>query len=370
MGKPKSGVVHMANGNMSSNERKLENDFKSVSPSKLKHKLSKQDFFKLYRYMKLTRLYEDKLPILYRQGKLFGGVYRGTGNEAISVGSAYALAPQDIIAPLHRDAGAHLVRGQTVKRMFCNFMGRECGPTRGRDGNVHHGDLSQNIIGMISHLGTSIPVTVGAAIGKRMQGENAVAMTYIGDGGSSIGDFHEGLNFAAVRKAPFVLIIENNQFAYSTPNRLQFACEKLSDRSIGYGIRGLKIFGNDIIEVYQACKEAAEWARLGNGPVLIEAETMRMRGHSEHDPHEYVPRQMLEEWSERDPIQACRKYLLKYRLSSAKDLDSLDKELQREVDEAAEWAESQPFPEPESAAEGVFFEGDVPEGGGLSWQSR
>ncbi|HUX08935.1 MAG TPA: thiamine pyrophosphate-dependent dehydrogenase E1 component subunit alpha [Acidobacteriota bacterium] len=337
---------------------------------KLKYPLKKKDFEQLYRFMVTTRFYEDKLPILYRQGKLFGGVYRGTGNEALAVGSAYALEPQDIIAPLHRDAGAHLVRGQTLKRMYCNFMGRACGPTRGRDGNVHHGDMSINIIGMISHLGTSTPLAVGAALGMRMQGHNIVTMTYIGDGGSSIGDFHEGLNFAAVRKAPFVLIIENNQFAYSTPNRLQFACESLADRAIGYGMRGMKIFGNDVIEVYQACKEAVVWARAGNGPVLIEAETMRMRGHSEHDAHEYVPKEMLEEWARKDPIAINRNYLTKHKIFIVKQLDKIDEEIRREVDEAAEWAESQPFPEPESVEEGVYYEGEIPGDRRLSWLSR
>jgi TPP-dependent pyruvate/acetoin dehydrogenase alpha subunit len=337
---------------------------------KLKYPLKKPDFERLYRFMVTTRFYEDKLPILYRQGKLFGGVYRGTGNEAVAVGSAYALEPQDIIAPLHRDAGAHIVRGQTLRRMYCNFMGRACGPTRGRDGNVHHGDMALNIIGMISHLGTSTPIAVGAAIGMRMQGKKIVTMTYIGDGGSSIGDIHEGLNFAAVRKVPFVLIIENNQFAYSTPNRLQFACENLADRAIGYGIRGMKIFGNDVIEVYQACKEAVEWARAGNGPVLIEAETMRMRGHSEHDAHEYVPREMLEKWVKKDPIQLYRKYLTKNAILNDRQVDRIDEEVRAEVDEAAEWAERQPFPEPESAEEGVYYEGEIPDDRRLSWQSR
>jgi TPP-dependent pyruvate/acetoin dehydrogenase alpha subunit len=337
---------------------------------KLKYPLKRIDFERLYRFMVTTRFYEDKLPILYRQGKLFGGVYRGTGNEAVSVGSAYALEPQDIIAPLHRDAGAHLVRGQTLRRMYCNFMGRACGPTRGRDGNVHHGDMAINIIGMISHLGTSTPIAVGAALGMRMQGRKIVTMTYIGDGGSSIGDFHEGLNFAAVHKAPFVLVIENNQFAYSTPNRLQFACENLADRAVGYGIRGMKVFGNDVIEVYQACKEAVGWARAGNGPVLIEAETMRMRGHSEHDAHEYVPPEMLERWAKKDPILLYRKYLTKHGLLTSGRLDKLEAEARLEVDEAAEWAEQQPFPDAESAAEGVYFEGEMPRDRRLSWLSR
>lgn len=325
---------------------------------KLKYHLKKKDYEALYRFIVTTRFYEDKLPILYRQGKLFGGVYRGSGNEAIAVGTAYALEPDDIIAPLHRDAGAHLVRGQTLRRMYCNYMGRACGPSRGRDGNVHHGDMSLNIIGMISHLGTSIPLAVGAALGKRMMGENVVAMTYIGDGGSSIGDFHEGLNFAAVHKAPFVLVIENNQYAYSTPNRLQFACENLSDRAVGYGIRGMKVFGNDVIQVYQAAREAVEWARSGKGPVLMECETMRMRGHSEHDPHEYVPAKMLEEWAKRDPVALYRKHLTSNGIFTAKQLAKIDEEVKAEVDDAADWAEQQPFPQPESVLDGVYCQSD------------
>ena len=235
---------------------------------------------------------------------------------------------------------------------------------------MHHGDMALNIIGMISHLGTSTPLAVGAALGKRMLGENVVAMTYIGDGGSSIGDFHEGLNFAAVHKIPFVLVIENNQFAYSTPSRLQFACENLSDRALGYGIRGMKVFGNDVIEVYQACKEAVEWARSGQGPVLIEAETMRMKGHSEHDPHEYVPREMLDEWAEKDPIKLYRSYLTEHKILSENELGNIDSDVKKAVDEAAEWAEAQPLPNPESAAEDVYFEDDLPESGSLSWPSR
>jgi TPP-dependent pyruvate/acetoin dehydrogenase alpha subunit len=214
--------------------------------------------------------------------------------------------------------------------------------------------MAKNIVGMISHLGSNIPLAVGAALGKRMQGEDAVAMTYIGDGGSSIGDFHEGLNFAAVHKAPFVLVIENNQYAYSTPTKLQFKCENLSDRAVGYGIKGMKAFGADVVKVYQAAKEAVDHARSGRGPVLLELETMRFRGHSEHDNFEYVPRKLLKKWEPYDPVRLYRNYLLENNIFTKKKLDNIDDAVRQKVDEAAEWAYEQPFPEGESILEGLY----------------
>lgn len=331
---------------------------KTSTGMKLKHNMTKKLIEQLYRYVVMTRYYEDKLPILYRQGRLFGGVYRATGHEGISVGCAAALDKEkgDIIAPLHRGSGAHLVFGQPLKRLYCNYMGRACGPTRGRDGNVHHGELDRQIIGMISHLGSSIPIAVGAAIGKRMQGENAVTMTFIGDGGTSIGDFHEGLNFAAVQDAPFVLVIENNQYAYSTPNTMQFKCEELIDRAKGYGIRGMKGLGADVIETYQLAKEAVDHARSGKGPVLLELETMRYHGHSEHDNHEYVPESVYEKWKDKDPVDLVRAFVLNNDILSENQIDRINEELRTEVDEAAEWAWNQPFPEGESILEGVYHE--------------
>lgn len=322
------------------------------------HKLTKKQMEELYRFVVLTRTYEDKLPLLYRQGRLFGGVYRAMGHEAISVGTSYALDRKkgDIIAPLHRGSGAHLVFGQTLERMYCNYMGRACGPTRGRDGNVHHGDASKNIIGMISHLGSSIPLTVGAALGKRMQGENIVALTYIGDGATSIGEFHEGLNFAAVHKAPIVLVIENNQYAYSTPRSLQYNCADLIDRAIGYGIRGIKCLGVNVFDVYQIAKEAVDYARSGKGPVLLELETMRFRGHSEHDNFEYVPKEVLKHWEPFDPVKVTREHLIKNKIFTEKKLAGIDAGVKEMVDKAADWAYDQPFPEGESILEGVYEE--------------
>jgi TPP-dependent pyruvate/acetoin dehydrogenase alpha subunit len=331
----------------------------SASKDALKFPMGKKLLIELYRYVVQMRLYEDKLPLLYRQGKLFGGVYRAKGHESIAAGAALTLEPQDILAPTHRDAAMHMIRGQSMERMYCNYMGREFGPTRGRDGNVHHGEMDKNIIGMISHLGTNIPLAVGAALGKRMQGENAVALATIGDGGSSIGDFHEGLNFAAVQKAPLVLIIENNQYAYSTPNSMQYACEQLVDRAVGYGIKGMSGDGTNAVDVYQITKEAVEYARSGNGPVLIEFKTMRMSGHSEHDNYEYVPEALLEEWRQKDPVEITRNYMIKKKILTKSACEKIDAEVKVKVDEAAVWAYDQPFPQGESILDGVYHEGEL-----------
>ena len=316
--------------------------------------LAKNDLLAMYRAMRMTREFEMRLVSLYRQGKIVGGVYTGTGNEAVSVGSASALGKDDILAPMHRDLGALFVRGEKSRDMMCQYLGRRNGPTRGKDGNMHQGYIELNILGMISHLGALIPVAVGASLAGMMQGRKQVAMNYIGDGGSSIGEFHEGLNFAAIYKIPFVLIIENNQFAYSTPTRLQYACKDLVDRAVGYGVHGEMVDGNDILAVYRVCKRAVERARDGGGPTLIEAKTMRMRGHSEHDDHFYVPKELLEEWRPRDPIMRFEKYLRDHNLLPETIRKEIEREVLAEIDDAVDFAERSPLPKGPEALEGVY----------------
>jgi len=316
--------------------------------------LEEKDYLNLYYYMRLTREFEMRVVKLYRQGKIVGGAYTGYGQEAISVGSAYALEDGDVLAPLHRDAGAHLVRGQSVRNMMCQYLGRRNGPTRGRDGNIHHGSLPLRIFAMISHLGAMIPVAAGAALAGLMTGQNLVAMTYIGDGGTSTGDFHEGLNFASVHKLPLIVIIENNQYAYSTPTCLQYACEDLVDRAPGYGIRGVKVDGNDVLEVYQASKEAVNRARSGKGPTLIEAKTLRIRGHSEHDDASYVPGELLELWKQRDPIDRFEKYLRRHRILTDQLKSEVEERILAEIEDAVEYAEKSPFPDGTEVLEGVY----------------
>lgn len=312
-----------------------------------------EDLLKFYYYLRLTRGLEDRVIKLYRQGRILGGCYVGTGEEAISVGSACALEPGDVIAPTHRDLGAHLVKGVTPKEYMAQYLGRRTGPTRGRDGNIHFGDLSRRIIGFISPMAAGIPVAAGAALTFKMRREPHIAAAYLGDGASSRGDFHEGLNLAAVLKLPVIFICHNNQYAYSVPLSRQMAVPHVADRAKAYGFPTRIIDGNDIRAVYQATKEAAALARSGGGPTFIECKTMRMRGHAEHDDASYVPRELLEEWRGRDPIEKFERYLREQGVP-AEALAAIETQVTREIEEALEFAEKSPTPDASEVCEGVF----------------
>src|SRR5437899_4320489 len=282
---------------------------------------TRQQNHDFYYYMKLNRAVEDTMVKLFRQNKIVGGLYSSLGQEAISVGTAYALERRDRMAPMIRNIGALLVKGVPPRDIFTQHMAKYTSPTRGKDGTSHFGDLENlHIVSPISMLGDLIPVMAGVAIGARYLGQKIVTMTWIGDGGSSTGVFHEGLNFAAVQKAPFVLILENNQWAYSTPVLRQAPIENLADRAKAYGIDSYVVDGNDVVAVYATEKEAVDRARAGKGPILIEATTMRMLGHAQHDTAEYVPKEMRAYWEARDPIALYEKFL-----SSEKILDAQGK---------------------------------------------
>ncbi|HEY6120888.1 MAG TPA: thiamine pyrophosphate-dependent dehydrogenase E1 component subunit alpha, partial [Pyrinomonadaceae bacterium] len=250
----------------------------------------------LYRFLKLTRLVEERLVNLYRQTKVVGGVFRSLGQEATAVGSAYALQPQDFITPLIRDLGAVLVKGIKPREVFAQYMAKAWGPSGGRDLNIHFGDLEKGFVGPISHLGDMIPVMTGVLLAARMQKKPIVAIAYIGDGGMSTGAFHEGLNFAAVQRLPLLVIAEYNHYAYSTPTSLQTAVHDLAEKAAGYGIPAHIVDGNDVIACYEVTKRAANYARKGGGAVLIEAKTYRRKGHAEHDDQRYVPEGEIEWW--------------------------------------------------------------------------
>ena len=312
--------------------------------------MTDDQLLELYYYLKLNRSVEERLLTLYKQNKVVGGLYRSLGQEAISVGSAYALQPQDIVAPLIRNVGCYLVRGFRPRDLFTQYMAKATSPTGGRDCNTHFGDVKRGVIAPISMLGAMIPVMVGAAWAAKHKGEKRCAMTYIGDGGTSTGDFHEGLNLASVWKAPFVLIAEHNQYAYSTPTTKQMAIRDLADRAHAYGIPAEIVDGNDILAVFEATRRGLEHARSGQGPYFLECKTMRMRGHAEHDDARYVPADLLDEWRKRDPIALFEKKLKSRKLQT----DAVDKRIQQEIEEDAEFAENSPFPEPENALDGVF----------------
>ncbi|MGH9679100.1 MAG: thiamine pyrophosphate-dependent dehydrogenase E1 component subunit alpha [Candidatus Acidiferrales bacterium] len=321
-------------------------------------KLTRAQLHEIYYYLRLNRRVDEQLTNLYRQGKVVGGVYSSFGQEAISVGTAYALGPGDWIAPLIRNIGSLLVRGFKPRDILTQHMARYTSPTQGKDGTSHFGDLkTRHVVSPISMLGDLIPVLTGIAMAGRYLGQNIVAMTWIGDGGASTGVFHEGLNFAAVQRAPFVLIVENNQWAYSTPVEKQTRLKDLADRAKAYGIESAIVDGNDVVAVEGVAREAVAHARAGHGPVLIEAKTMRMRGHAQHDAAEYVPNEMRESWKRRDPLDLYEKFLTKHKLWDAKTKDGIDQRIAREIQADVEFAENSPFPPPEFAETGVYCDG-------------
>ncbi|MBI4242590.1 MAG: thiamine pyrophosphate-dependent dehydrogenase E1 component subunit alpha [Planctomycetes bacterium] len=316
--------------------------------------LTKKQYHDLLYYMWVVRKAEDRLLVLHRQGKLIGTLFRCLGQEATAVGSAYALEPQDVVCPMIRDLGSIIVKGHTIKEMFCQYFGRETAPTKGRDGNHHIGDIKKGTISCISMMGATIPVVAGAAFAKQHQGIKAVGLAFVGDGGTSTGDFHEALNLASVLKAPLILITENNNWAYSTPTSSQMNIKDIAIRAQGYGIPGYILDGNDVLEVYHAVKKVRKYAVEGNGPVIIEVKTMRMRGHAEHDDFKYVPKELLEEWKKKDPIDRYIKYLKNNKLITDSELTNLEKKIDKEVEEAEKFAVNSPLPRPELALEDVY----------------
>jgi pyruvate dehydrogenase E1 component alpha subunit len=317
--------------------------------------LDNQQKLEIYYWMRLTRTYDDMMVAYWRQGRGMGGVFSQRGHEAISVGTGYALEPEDVVAPMHRDLGCYLLRGMTPRRIFASMLGRATGVSGGRDVNLHGvGDLSLNLVGFISHLPQSLPVTVGIAMSFVYRNEPRVAMTYVGDGSSNAGLFHESLNLAAVQNLPFVLIVENNQYAYSTPLHQQMRIPDVAARAAGYGIPSEIIDGNDVEVVYQVTKAAVERARAGGGPTLIECKTMRMMGHAIHDGAEYVPRELLAEWERRNPVELFERKLLAEGIADQVEIDEIKQRCELEVTDAIEYAEQSPLPDPETVAEGVY----------------
>ena len=323
--------------------------------------LKPEQLLELYRYLKLTRLVEERLVNLYRQTKVVGGVFRSLGQEATAVGSAYALEPHDFVTPLIRDLGAVLVKGIRPRDIFAQYMAKAWGPSGGRDLNIHFGDMQKGFIGPISHLGDMIPVMTGILLGARMQRKRIVGVAYIGDGGMSTGAFHEGLNFAAVQRLPLIVIAEYNHYAYSTPTNLQTAVRDLAEKAAGYGIPSHVVDGNDIIASYEVTKRAAEFARRGGGAVLIEAKTYRRKGHAEHDDQRYVPAGEIEWWeTHNDPVDRYERHLVEHGIAAKEKLEEISADVVREIEEDCAWAESSPMPEPELAAYRVFDNDVVP----------
>jgi TPP-dependent pyruvate/acetoin dehydrogenase alpha subunit len=352
--------------------RELHEGPQTAPPIRSDH-LEREDRANLLRYMLLMRAAEERALTLYRQGKVPGSFYDGSGQEAISVGSAYVLGPRDRMCILHRDLGAHFVRGVTPERYLANYMGRVDGVTGGRDGNMHFGDHRLGCVGMVSMLPDMAAVATGLALTFKMRREPRVAMTFFGEGSTANGQWHEAMNFAGIHRLPVVFVLENNKFAYSTPNALEFAVDPV-ERAHGYGFPGVSVDGNDVEAVFEAARVATERARAGEGPTLIECHTMRMHGHGAHDDMSYVPKELFEEWEARDPIEAYASRLLAAHGFGDDELEALRAEVKAQVDEAARRALESPLPDPETALDGVFADDFEPLGDGNApwsfWRDR
>jgi TPP-dependent pyruvate/acetoin dehydrogenase alpha subunit len=332
-------------------------------------RLSSSDRESLLRHMLLMRLSEERTLKLYKQGKIPGSFYDGRGQEAISVGAAFALAPEDRACILHRDLGAHFVRGLTPDRYMANYMGRSGGPTGGKDGNMHFGDRRLGCVGMVSMLPDMALVAAGMALAFKLRGEPRVAMTFFGEGSTANGVWHEAMNLAGVQELPVVFVLENNGFAYSTPNELEFAVDPV-ERAPGYGFGGVSVDGNDVEAVHAAAAEAVDRARAGGGPALIECRTMRMHGHGAHDDMSYVPEGLLEDWQRRDPIDRYAERLISDHGLAPERIDELRGEVAAEVERCARRALDSPLPDPAEATRGVFAERVEPLGDGAAPWSR
>ena len=315
--------------------------------------LTRNDRANLLRFMAMMRAAEERGITLYRQGKIPGSFYDGCGQEAVSVGSSYVLGPRDRMCILHRDLGAHFVRGVTPDRYLANYMGRSGGVTGGKDGNLHFGDPALGCVGMVSMLPDMALVAAGMAMAFKLRGESRVAMTYFGEGSTANGQWHEAMNFAGVHELPVVFVLENNGFAYSTPNELEFAVDPV-ERAATYGFPGVLVDGNDVEAVFEASREAAERARAGAGPTLIECRTMRMHGHGAHDDMSYVPEAMRAEWSQRDPIERYAERLVGEHGFATEEVESIRGEVKDYVDGCARKALDSPMPDPGVATSGVF----------------
>jgi pyruvate dehydrogenase E1 component alpha subunit len=331
--------------------------------------LTRGDRANLLRFMIMMRASEERALTLYRQGKVPGSFYDGRGQEAISVGSSFVLGPRDRMCILHRDLGAHFVRGVTPDRYLANYMGRADGVTGGKDGNMHFGDRRLGCVGMVSMLPDMASVASGLALAFKMRGEPRVAMTYFGEGATANGQCHEALNFAGIHGLPVIFVLENNRFAYSTPTELEFAVDPVK-RAASYGFPGVSVDGNDVEAVFEAARIAADRARTGGGPTLIECHTMRMHGHGAHDDMSYVPRELLEEWEARDPIDRYAERLQESHGFSADEIESIGQEVSEYVEECAKRALDSPMPGPELATAGVFADSWEPLGDGAAPWSK
>ncbi len=318
--------------------------------------LKEENLKEILYYLKLCRFFDERMETLYRQGKLPGAIYSGRGQEGTHVGAAYTLRPEDSLFPTHRDLNAQLTKGVDLKRVMAQFWGRVDGYTRGRDGNSHMGDWNgAKTFTVISHLPIAYPVACGAALAYKRRGEPRVAMAFCGEGATSNGRWHEAINLSAIHQLPVVWVVNNNQWAYSTPNPLEFPIPEVASRGGAYGIPGTRVDGANVLDVFEAASEAVERARRGDGPSLIESVSLRWRGHAGHDPAKYVPKETLDDFMEnKDPVKRFQELLLSDGVVTEQDVGEVENRIKKEFDEGYEFAQQSPLPDPGDVTLGLW----------------
>lgn len=311
---------------------------------------------KLYHGVIRGRAFEDRMHSMYRSGDLLGSYYSGNWHEAIGAGIMAAMRDDDWFAPLHRDVTAHLMRGMPPEQIMASFMGKATGPTGGRDGTLHYGRLDLRTYNPPSHIPANFPVATGFAFASKYRGEDSVTVAICGDGSTSRADFHEAVNIAAAQDLPIIFVIQNNQWAYSTPLPLQTGSATFAIKAVAYGIHGVKVDGTDAVAVYDAMAEAIERARQGGGPTIVEAVTMRMHGHAEHDPADYVPKEMFDEWSKKDPVELLEKRLIEAGVITEDEAKQTRDDARKWAIDARKVAMAAPMPEPSNIEDGIYAE--------------
>jgi len=306
--------------------------------------------------LKLCRYFDERMEALYRQGRLPGAIYSGRGQEGTQVGVAFALRPDDSLFPTHRDLNAQFAKGVDLKRVMAQYWGRVDGYTRGRDGNSHMGDWAgARTFAVLSNLPSAYPPAAGAALAYKKRGEDRVAMAICGDGATSNGRWHECLNVSSIWKLPVVWVVNNNQFAYSTPIALEMPTKTIAERAEAYAMPGVRVDGQDVLDVYVAARDAVERARGGDGPSLVESVSLRWRGHAGHDPAKYVPKEVLDEDMEvKGPVKRFQELLTKEGVVDEAAVAELNDRIKKEFDEGYEFAQQSPLPEPADVTAGVF----------------
>lgn len=320
-------------------------------PVKFDRKKHKDDtLLTLYKNILKPRMIEEKMLLLLRQGKI-SKWFSGIGQEAISVGVASALNPDEYILPMHRNLGVFTTRGIPLNRLFSQFQGKPSGFTQGRDRSFHFGTQDYKIVGMISHLGPQLGVADGIALANKIRADKKVTVVFSGDGGASEGDFHESINTAAVWDLPVIFVIENNGYGLSTPSNEQFRCKSFADKAIGYGIEGVTIDGNNVLKVYETIKNLAESMRENPRPILLECVTFRMRGHEEASGTKYVPKELFDVWGRKDPVSTFEKYLISEGVLTEEIIEDIRAGIKKEIDAGLELAFAETLPPPNTEKE-------------------